>query len=417
MTLRFRYYHRVLLVMVAFLSKRSEGGQLTCMNGAVVKQNKSGQQYCDCSAVMARDILAGKLCEHQATQFCLYGGTGASSSAFCTNGGTCKSVNYNQNQVHPGCDCINNHWGPHCEYSQDELYSATNPTATSTSTTPPSIHERKFDNPEGFGAVIFAALVLVVVVIAFLIHRKRSQKKSVDEESVVIPATEADLDPDGSSTMQGATLITTEQMKSVINNNDRVPPINYAAFDDNDGILGPPTVEEVINRGAFDANDGILGPPTNIDVREDADLQNSWSPPTQKDFPQALVAQSISTDDDEEFITFSGTNKDEFSMTSSPTPVGRNSFAIDSDDSPLTEEDQGIFHQEGDEEQPPSNMQPSSHKFAIDYETLNAPESTISPKGSVQSPTRAVVSSPTLASPNAPSPGLFPDSPSTSEIV
>jgi hypothetical protein len=61
MTLRFTNYHHVVLVMVAFLSKRSEGGQLTCMNGAVVKQNKSGQQYCDCSAVMARDILAGKL--------------------------------------------------------------------------------------------------------------------------------------------------------------------------------------------------------------------------------------------------------------------------------------------------------------------------------------------------------------------
>jgi hypothetical protein len=317
---------------------------------------------------------------------------------------------------HPGCDCINNFWGPHCEYSQDDLYSTANPASTSTT---PTVHKRKFDKPEGLGAVIFAALVLVVIVVAFLIQRRRSQKMSLGEESIVTSGMGADLDPDGSSTMQGATLITTEQMKSVINNNDPVPSINHAAFDDNDGILGPSTVEEVINRGAFDVNDGILGPPTTTGIREDTDLQESWSPPTQKDFPQPLVAQSISTDDDEEFITFSGNDKDEdeFNMTSSPTPLGRNSFAIDSDDSPLTEEDQGIYHHEGDEEQPPSNMQPFNHKFAIDYDTLNAPESSISPKGSLQSPTSAIVSSPVLASPNAPSPGLFPDSPSTSEIV
>jgi hypothetical protein len=65
MTLRYTWYHHILLVMMAFLSKGGEGGQLTCMTGAVVKQSKSGQEYCDCSAVMSRDILAGKLVSKQ----------------------------------------------------------------------------------------------------------------------------------------------------------------------------------------------------------------------------------------------------------------------------------------------------------------------------------------------------------------
>ncbi len=313
---------------------------------------------------------------------------------------------------HPGCDCINNFWGPHCEYSPDELLSTTTPTAAAASGS--AVPKRKFDKPEGYGAVIFAALALVIIVVAFLIKNRRLQKANRGE-ATEIEAAAAELDPDGSSTMQGATLVTTEQVKTTINNNDRSPSINHSAFDDNDGILAPPTIEESINRNAFDDNDGILGPPsttTSISNSREFNLKDTWSPPTQRDFPQAF-GPSISTDEEEEVITFNGVNND-YNMNSSPPPIGHNSFAIDSDDSPLVEEEKTIANQEGDEEQPPT----TSQNFIIDYETLNSPaESHISPKGSIQSPQRAVSSSPILASPNAPSPGLFPESPPSTEIV
>lgn len=54
-----------LLIIIVLLSNRVEGGQITCMSGAVVKQTTSGQEYCDCSAVKAKDILAGKLVRHK----------------------------------------------------------------------------------------------------------------------------------------------------------------------------------------------------------------------------------------------------------------------------------------------------------------------------------------------------------------
>ncbi len=234
-------------------------------------------------------------------------------------------------------------------------------------------------------------------------------------EAAEIEATAAELDPDGSSTMQGATLVTTEQVKTIINSNDRGPSINHSAFDDNDGILAPPTIEEAINRNAFDDNDGILGPPpttTTISNSREFNLKDTWIPPTERDFPPAL-GHSASTDEEEEVITFNGANND-YNINTSPPPIGHNSFAIDSDDSPLMEEEKAIANQEGDEEQPLA----TSQNFIIDYETLNSPaESHISPKGSIQSPQHPGSSSPILASPNAPSPGLFPDSPSSTEIV
>lgn len=81
-----------LAVLLILLIRDAVGQQITCMNGAVVKKTASGKQYCDCSAILAKDLLAGKLCQRQATQFCVNGGTGISALAFCTNGGACKSL-------------------------------------------------------------------------------------------------------------------------------------------------------------------------------------------------------------------------------------------------------------------------------------------------------------------------------------
>mmetsp|Transcript_19980 Transcript_19980/g.28428 ORF Transcript_19980/g.28428 Transcript_19980/m.28428 type:complete len:404 (-) Transcript_19980:65-1276(-) len=345
-----RLVNPTLTALLLLVIRDAVGQQITCMSGAVVKKTASGKQYCDCSAILAKDLLAGKLCQRQATQFCANGGTGTSTLAFCTNGGTCKSLPSNDNQGHPGCDCVNNFWGPHCEYSQDDLVSS------STEATNGPV--RKSEKPEGVGVAIFAALAFFIITVAFLVKKRRQAKRNKAEIPEAITVT-ADLDPDGSSTMQGALLIRKKDMKSTIVSS---PQINHEAFDDNDGILGAPTIEQSINRNAFDDNDGVL------------------STPRQEAFRHSVLTTNNGPAD-EEVITF--VSEDE---TMNSPPIADGSFVIDSDDG------EGAISTEKDEDEEQPGLQPTQ-KLTFDKDSVNS-SALLSPKEGIVSPARGILSSP-----------------------
>jgi hypothetical protein len=66
---------------------------MKCHNGVPCALNeKTGQQYCDCSVADAISTFAGKMCREPATSYCGQGDI--KNRSFCTNGGICQSNIY-----------------------------------------------------------------------------------------------------------------------------------------------------------------------------------------------------------------------------------------------------------------------------------------------------------------------------------
>lgn len=216
----------------------------------------------------------------------------------------------------------------------------------------------KSEKPEGVGVAIFAALAFFIITVAFLVKKRRHEKRNKAEIPEAITIT-AELDPDGSSTMQGALLIRKKDLKNTIVSS---PQINHEAFDDNDGILGAPTIEQSINRNAFDDNDGVLSTP-----RQEAFRHSSF---TTSDGPA-----------DEEVVTF--VSEDE---TKNSTPIADGSFVIDSDDG------EGAISTEKDEDEEQPGIQPTRN-LTLDKDAANS-SGLLSPKQEIVSPARGILSSP-----------------------
>jgi len=93
---------------------------LVCLNGSECK-HRSGQMYtCDCEKLNLDSmgpVYAGEECEYEANEYCIYG-ISRSTTAFCTNQGTCNSIvitGVDSHEEFKGCSCPDGYEGDHCE--------------------------------------------------------------------------------------------------------------------------------------------------------------------------------------------------------------------------------------------------------------------------------------------------------------
>jgi len=102
-------------------------GEYACFHGAKCVAGVEGSS-CDCQVgSTSLEKLAGKFCEHQSTTICTSGGGGF---AFCVNDGTCVDVIDENNEEHPGCDCSEEFYGPHCEFIKRDANQGNEPDDT-----------------------------------------------------------------------------------------------------------------------------------------------------------------------------------------------------------------------------------------------------------------------------------------------
>ena len=99
-------------------------GEHLCLHGSTCVSNDDDSSHgCDCDAADA--LVAGKHCQHKATDICTQGGEPAPGHPiyFCVNYGTCRGYvsASDLEAVHPGCDCDETRWtGTHCEIPVEE---------------------------------------------------------------------------------------------------------------------------------------------------------------------------------------------------------------------------------------------------------------------------------------------------------
>jgi hypothetical protein len=112
--------------------KQCDNSQKTCFNGMPCVL-KDGNYVCDCFIADQINPFAGKMCRQPYTNYCSGGPVAernkgsATPTFFCTNGGTCTQssvgtatspgyLTTNVQYRYDGCACVDNFYGPHCEY-------------------------------------------------------------------------------------------------------------------------------------------------------------------------------------------------------------------------------------------------------------------------------------------------------------
>ena len=150
-----------------------------CENGSVCVESSEaeGRYFCDCEESMfnGATVFSGLYCQHKATVFCTASGS-VSKTSFCTNMGTCRRNNVNDNDVHLGCDCPKGYTGKHCQFIEGsegpEDYSGHSPGAFTLTDVP----SHRGGNGVGLGtggmvSIILVALFFLSVLLAFVFRR------------------------------------------------------------------------------------------------------------------------------------------------------------------------------------------------------------------------------------------------------
>jgi hypothetical protein len=97
----------------------------TCYYGSscIDASNEFGllDRYCDCDSAEA--LVAGLMCQYQATAICTTGqNLEEVTDQYCVNGGQCNAL-VGAGDSHPGCICDTDTWeGKHCEFSHGLLF-------------------------------------------------------------------------------------------------------------------------------------------------------------------------------------------------------------------------------------------------------------------------------------------------------
>lgn len=104
-------------------TNRSSGETRYCQNASIcLVADDSSKFECDCnfSFQQLKKVVAGSLCQYEATMFCMVGKKDDSTPvkntiSFCTNNGTCKQM-IKFGDSHQGCDCPDGFEGSYCEF-------------------------------------------------------------------------------------------------------------------------------------------------------------------------------------------------------------------------------------------------------------------------------------------------------------
>jgi hypothetical protein len=160
-----------------------------CLHGSSCL-NEINHPICNCSGsdvIPGAAFFAGQHCEHRVHDICTDDINSAHGLplSFCVNGGICKS-HVAAGEPHPGCNCVKDFVGPHCELRESvhiknsELPRSWNSDnmAGSTSNT---FHREESLQRSG---IIIAIVILLVLAFAFLVVRLRRRRHRQKHESI-----------------------------------------------------------------------------------------------------------------------------------------------------------------------------------------------------------------------------------------
>uniref|UniRef100_A0A7S1YTQ9 EGF-like domain-containing protein n=1 Tax=Trieres chinensis TaxID=1514140 RepID=A0A7S1YTQ9_TRICV len=215
-------------------------GVKRCFNGSEcrllkrsVGESAGVRNYeCDCSKAFGISSFAGHECEMSSTEVC-EAMAPSSAHAFCTNGGRCRDY-VNPGHAHPGCRCPEEFEGRHCEYfkgtapSEEEQSDGDGAEELEEASKVGKVGQEGGDEKGGAPLIVVVIMILAggfVMVFGLCVALRSSLSDGGEEQDGTLSPPD-DVDPDGSSTLPGASATTGEDFTNEVRGGQDVLDVN-----------------------------------------------------------------------------------------------------------------------------------------------------------------------------------------------